>query len=113
MEFHHIGIPTTKVQPEEIHLTEAKLFITDANKSEHRIEWLRFEPDSQMHELLKRTPHVAFTVEKLETALQGKQVIIPPFEPMAGVRAAFIQEGDAPVEYLEFQTCGCGCDCKD
>ena len=105
-EFHHIGIPTTTQQPEEIHLAEAKLYITDANKSEHHIEWLRFEADSPMPEFLKRTPHVAFTVERLEEALVGKQVIIPPFEPMAGVRAAFIREGDAPVEYLEFKS-GC------
>jgi len=102
-EFHHIGIPTVIRQPEEIHLAEAKLYITDANKSEHRIEWLRFEAGSPMHELLQRTAHVAFTVDNIEEALQGKKVIIPPFTPMAGVRAAFIQEGEAPVEYLEIK----------
>lgn len=102
-EFHHIGIPTAIRQPDEIHLAEVKLFITDANKSEHRIEWLRFEPNSPMHELLQRTAHVAFTVDRLDEALAGKKVIIPPFVPMEGVRAAFIQEGDAPVEYLEFK----------
>jgi len=102
-EFHHIGIPTTLRQAEEIHLPEAKLYITDANKSEHRIEWLRFEADSPMHDLLKLTAHVAYTVEDLDEALKGKCVIIPPFAPMDGVRAAFIKEGEAPIEYLQFK----------
>ena len=100
-EFHHIGIPTSIRQPNEIHLAEVKLYITDANQSEHHIEWLRFEPDSPMPEVLKRTAHVAFTVDRLEEAIAGKNVLIPPFVPCPGVRAAFIQEGDAPVEYLE------------
>ena len=102
-EFHHIGIPTTIRQSEEIHLAESKLYITDANQSEHRIEWLRFEKGSPMHKLLQRTAHVAYTVDNLEEALKGKKVIIPPFTPMQGVRAAFIREGEAPVEYLEIK----------
>ena len=100
-EFHHIGIPTPVTQPNEIHLADAKLFITDALQSEHRIEWLRFEPGSPMPELLRRTAHVAFTVENLDEALQGKKILLPPFSPMAGLRVAFVQEGEAPVEYLE------------
>jgi hypothetical protein len=102
-EFHHIGIPTTIRQPEEIHLAESKLYITDANQSEHRIEWLRFEKGSPMHKLLQRTAHVAYTVDNLEEALKGKKVIIQPFTPMKGVRAAFIREGEAPVEFLEIK----------
>ena len=101
-EFHHIGLPTTQRQPDEIHLAEAKLYITDATKSEHRIEWLRFESGSPLPELLHRTAHVAFTVENLEAALAGQKVIVPPFAPMPGLRVAFIQDGDAPVEFLEF-----------
>jgi hypothetical protein len=56
-----------------------------------------------MHKLLQRTAHVAYTVDNLEEALKGKKVIIPPFTPMQGVRAAFIREGEAPVEYLEIK----------
>jgi hypothetical protein len=101
-DFHHIGIPTATRQPDEIYLAPVKLYITDANKSEHRIEWLRFEPGSPMPELLKTTPHVAFTVENLDAALAGQKVIVQPFSPMDGLRVAFIQDGNAPVEFLEF-----------
>ena len=102
-EFHHIGIPTNKKQADEIQLAPMKLFITDANKSEHHIEWLRFEAGSPMHPLLQSTAHVAYSVSDLDEAIAGRKVIVPPFAPMEGLRVAFIQEGDAPVEYLEFK----------
>lgn len=102
-EFHHIGIPTTEKQPNEIYLADSKLYITDATQSEHRIEWLRFEVGSPMHYLLKKTAHAAFTVDNLDEALAGRRVIVPPFTPMEGLRVAFIQDGEAPVEFLEFK----------
>ena len=73
-----------------------------ATKSEHRIEWLRFEPGSPLPEILQKTAHVAFTVENLGEALAGQKVIVQPFSPMPGLRVAFIQDGAAPVEFLEF-----------
>ena len=56
-----------------------------------------------MPELLQTVPHVAFTVENLDAALAGRKVIVEPFFPMEGVRAAFIDDAGAPVEYLEFK----------
>ena len=102
MEFHHVGIPTTQPQSNEIYLEDAKLYVTDATKSEHKIEWLRFEADSPMYYLLKETAHVAYTVDDLDAALTGKKVIVEPFVPMDGLRVAFIQDGEAPIEYMQF-----------
>jgi hypothetical protein len=101
-EFHHIGIPTTKKQPDEIYLAAVKLFITDATRHPHRIEWLRFEPNTTLPPLLHETAHVAYTVDNLEAALAGQKVIVPPFAPMDGLRVAFIDDAGAPVEFLEF-----------
>jgi hypothetical protein len=101
-EFHHIGIPTTQKQPDDIYLADSKLYITDANQNEHRIEWLRFEPGSPLPDVLRTTPHVAFTVDNLEAALAGRKIIVQPFAPMPGLKVAFILDGAAPVEYLEF-----------
>ncbi len=100
--FHHIGLPTKVKRSGEIYLADLKLHITDATKSEHGIEWLRFETGSPLPDVLRKTAHVAFTVSDLEAALKGKQVIAAPFAPMPGLRVAFILDGDAPVEYLEF-----------
>ena len=102
-EFHHIGIPAATVQPNEIYLAESKLYITDATQSEHRIEWLRFEPDCPLPDLLRQVAHVAYTVDNLEQALAGRNVIVAPFAPMEGLRVAFIEDRGAPVEFLEFK----------
>ncbi len=101
-EFHHIGIPTKTPQPNEVYLESAKLFITDATKHEHRIEWVRCESNTTMPALLQTTAHAAFSVDNLEEALAGRKVIVAPFVPMPGLRVAFIDDGGAPVEYLEF-----------
>jgi len=50
----------------------------------------------------KTLPHVAFEVENLEQALEGKEVIIEPNSPSEGVRVAFVVEDGVPVEFLEF-----------
>lgn len=101
-EFHHIGIPTAKVQPNEIYLESIKMYITDASKSAHHIEWTRAEASCPFPEVLKTTAHVAYTVENLDAAIQNQDVIWPPFEPLPGIRVAFILDDGAPVEYLEF-----------
>jgi hypothetical protein len=101
-EFHHIGIPTSQPQPNEIYLESVRLFITDASQSPHRIEWIRAEADCPFPEVMKSTAHVAYTVENLEAAIAGQNVIWPPFEPLPGIRVAFILDDGAPVEYLEF-----------
>ncbi len=105
-EFHHIGIPTGSKQPNEIFLASVRVYITDATKHPHRIEWLRFEPNTTLPPLLQKTAHVAFTVDNLEAALAGQKVIVPPFAPMDGLRVAFIEDGGAPVEFLEFAKTG-------
>ena len=102
-EFHHVGIPTKAQHPNEIHLAPSKLFITDATQSEHRIEWLRFEPECPMPALLQAVAHVAYTVDSLAEALAGRKVIVQPFAPMEGLRVAFIEDEGAPVEFLEFK----------
>ena len=102
-EFHHIGIPSSDQKPNEIHLAPSKLFITDATQSEHRIEWLRYEPGSPMPELLQKVAHVAYTVDSLDEALAGRKVIVQPFAPMEGLRVAFIEDEGAPIEFLEFK----------
>src|SRR5680860_1567358 len=94
-EFHHIGIPSDKQREGEVYLDGAKLFVTPVEASPHCIEWLRFEPESEMPDVLKTTAHVAFKVDDLDAALEGQEVLIPPFEPMEGVRVAFVMEDDA------------------
>ena len=102
--FHHIGIPTSKQRDGETYLEGAKLFITSPDESENRIEWLRFEEGSPLPEVLKTTAHVAYAVEDLDAALEGQSILMEPFEPVEGIRVAFILEDEAPVELMQFSS---------
>jgi len=101
--FHHIGIPTTKVQADEVHLEPFGLFVSGFSSSPYGIEWMRFEPDSPLHELIRTVPHVAFEVDDLDAALEGQHVIHPPGSPFEGVRSAMIVHNGAPVELIWFR----------
>lgn len=103
-KFHHVGIPTTTPRAGETYLEAARLHVTDSQASEHRIEWLRFENDSPLPDLLKTTAHVAFEVDDLAAALAGRELLLEPFTPMDGVRVAFILDDGAPVEFLQFES---------
>ena len=59
--------------------------------------------DSPVHPLIQTVPHLAFEVDDLEAALQGKEVLTPPDSPSEGVTVAMILDNGAPVELLEFR----------
>jgi hypothetical protein len=72
--YHHIGIPTTESKPGETHL---KLFIVSHEKSEFGVEWMRFEADAAVPDLVRQVPHVRFGTSRL------KWRISPPNSPAA------------------------------
>jgi hypothetical protein len=100
--YHHIGIPTNESRPGETHLKHLKLFVVSHEKSEFGVEWMRFEADAAVPDLVRRVPHVAFEVTDLSSELAGREILIPPNSPSEGVRVAFIVENGAPIELLEF-----------
>lgn len=102
MKYHHLGIPTTGKLPNERHLPHLKMHVSGYEESPYNIEWMRFEPDNELPELVKTVPHVAFEVDDLEAAIAGKKVIIEPTSPSEGLRVAFIEDNGAPVEFLEY-----------
>lgn len=103
MEYHHVGILTDKKQENETYIEDCKAYITDFESHPFRVEWVRFEEDSPMPKAIKTTSHIAFKVDDLEEAIKGKNIIVEPFEPMEGIKAAFIlTEDGAPVELMQF-----------
>jgi len=104
MKYNHIGIPTDKPREDEYYLEEFKMYVSGFEDSPYGIEWMRFDPDCPLPELVKSIPHVAFEVDDLMEAINGKDVIIEPNSPSEGVLVAFIIEDGAPVELLEIKT---------
>ncbi|MBN2375807.1 MAG: hypothetical protein JXD22_05380 [Sedimentisphaerales bacterium] len=100
-QFHHFGVPTKTKQENESYLEDVKLYLTDAETHPYRVEFLRFEDGSPMHADVRNNPHVAFMVEDLAAALEGKNVIIEPFEATEALRVAFIKDNEAVIELME------------
>ena len=101
--YHHIGIPTKTQRPGEQYLAAFKMYVSGFESSPYGIQWMRFDADSCLPEMVKFVPHVAFEVDNLEAALRGKEILVPPNCPSAGVKVAMIIDNGAPVELLEFQ----------
>jgi len=101
MKYHHIGIPTQTPQPGETYLEKYRLFCTDHETNPFGIQWMRYEGDCPLPELVKTMPHVAFEVDDLQLALNGQEILIQPNNPSPGVLVAFILCDGAPVELLQ------------
>lgn len=99
--FHHIGIPTTTARPYERYLEEYKMYVSGFETSDFGIEWMRFENDSPVSEMIRAIPHIAFEVEDLDQAVKGKQMIGEITSPSPGIRVAMIVENGAPIELIE------------
>jgi hypothetical protein len=102
MRFHHIGIPTNEIKENEKYLPEYKFYVSGFETSEYGIEWMRFEKDSPIAEIIKKVPHIAFEVDNLGAAIKGKELIEEISSPSKGIKVAMILENGAPVEFLEF-----------
>lgn len=103
MTYHHIGIPTDVPREGEEYLEKFKMYGSGYESSPYGVEWMRFEPDSPLPELVKTVAHVAFVVDDLEASIEGKDILIEPNSPYEGVKVAFIKDNGAPIEFLQFE----------
>ncbi len=100
-KYHHIGIPTKKPIEGEVYLKDYKLYHFGYEDSEFGIEWMRYEDDCPLPEIVKTLPHIAFEVDDIYKAIQGRKVIIEPNSPSEGNIVAFIEENGAPIELIQ------------
>jgi len=103
-KYHHIGIPTDEVMPNEKYLPRLKFYVSGFDTSPFGIEWMRFERDSPVAQLIQTIPHIAFEVDDLDFELKNRdlKIITSPTLPSDGVRIAMIEHNGAPVELIEF-----------
>ena len=104
-KYHHLGIPVKHPIPGEIYYPHLKIHVCGFSTSPFGIEWMRFDDDCPLPELIKTLPHVAFEVEDIDRELRQHrfEIISPPGVPSEGVRAAMIVHNGAPVELIEFK----------
>ena len=101
-KYHHIGIPTSKQMPNEKYIEGLKMYVVGFDTSPYGVEWMRFEEDSPISDLIQTIPHIAFEVDHLDAALEGKDMIGEITTPTLGIRVAMIVENGAPIELIEF-----------
>ena len=104
--YHHLGIPHGEPRAGERHLEHLGIHVCGFETSPYGIEWMRFDPHCAVPEVVRTVPHIAFEVDDLDEALEGKQILIAPNAPSSGVRVAFILDDGAPIELLEFERAG-------
>jgi len=104
-KYHHLGIPTGRVMPDEKYLPQFKLYVSGFNNSPFGIEWMRFENDSTIDPLIQSVPHLAFEVADIdyELAAHHLKILTAPNCPGEGIRVAMIEHNGAPIELIEFK----------
>ena len=101
LRYHHLGIPTSERRPGERYLPDFGMHVSGYETSLFKIEWMRFDEDCPLPDLVQRVPHIAFEVDDLEEALEGREILIPPNSPSPGVLVAFVIDNGAPVELMQ------------
>ena len=102
MTFHHLGIPVSGKLPNSVHNPGLKLHTTGYFESPYAVEWMTFDDDNDLPEIIKQQPHIAYVVNNLDAAIKGREIILEPNSPCDGVTIAFIKEGLNLVEFLQF-----------
>ena len=97
----HIGIPQKEKPAKATYLPDAKLYITNPADSKNNIEFLFFENDCQMPELIKNSAHIAYMTDDIDAEISNAEVLVPPFFPLTGIKAAFIKEDGIPIELMQ------------
>ena len=99
-----MGIPVTEKREGEAYIDGLKFYVSGFSENPFGAERMRFEPDSPVHELIRKVPHIAFVVEDLEREIadKGLTLLSPVSSPSEGVRVAMIVWDGVPVELMEF-----------
>src|SRR5450756_612952 len=90
--FDHVGITTTLRQPDENWVEQSRVWVTDPRNHPERIEFLRYEPETNVPLIVRENPHVTYRVDALEPHIDGQHILIPPFVVGDFLRVVFIQK---------------------
>ncbi len=102
LRFHHVGIPVQEKMPEMNYSKSLKMYTTDYFDNPYGIEWMYFDHDNPLPDIIKEIPHVAYVVDNLLEAIKDKNIVRAPESPTDGVKVAFILDGNNLIELLQF-----------
>jgi hypothetical protein len=102
LNFHHVGIPVQEKMAEMIYNKALKLYSTGYFENPYGIEWMYFDQDNPLPDIIKKMPHVAYEVDDLLKAIENKTIVLAPQSPTKGVTIAFVLDGVNLIEFLQF-----------
>lgn len=100
MKYLHTGMIVGEKLPDMIYMEPLKVWVTDASKDKYSIEFLYFEVDSPMAAAIQEQPHVAYEVEDIDAALEGKSILWNKMD-VGGAYIAFVYDNDTIVEFYQ------------
>jgi hypothetical protein len=104
--FDHVGLISTQEREGERWVESTRVWVTNPRANPHNVEFVRFAPDSPVSGPLRELPHVAYRVDDLDAALEGQQVLLPPFDPTGRgddwLRVAFVHAEGIIVELMKY-----------
>jgi hypothetical protein len=101
--FDHVGIVTEDRHSGESWVESTRVWVTNPRDHPYNVEFLRFEPDSPVVGALRTQPHVAYRVDDVGAAIEGRNVLLEPFDVGEGlIRVAFVDVDGAIVELMQY-----------
>ena len=101
MQFDHVGLPTEDKHGVEMYVAETRVWVTNPFVHPHKVEYLRYEPDSPVTGPVRELPHIAFRVDNLGQAIADSPILLGPFNSTEKMRVVFVLKDGAVFEYME------------
>ncbi len=100
--YMHVGIPVTNKKPNMTYVEGMKLWMSNPDDHEYKIEYLKFEEGTPFPEIMHKNPHVAYKVDNLEKYIEdADQLIFGPAQASETARLAFVIKDDTIIELYE------------
>ena len=105
MEYMHLGIPITNKKPNMTYNEDMKLWMSNPDDYDEKIEYLKFEEGTFFPEIMHRQCHVAYKVDDMTKYLkEADSVLVEPITLSDTTRIAFIIKDNAIMELYEDKT---------
>lgn len=100
--YMHIGIPVTAKKPNMTYDEGMKLWLSNPDDYDFKIEYLKFEEGTPFPEVMHKNPHIAFRVDDMAPYLaQAQSILFGPVNNDDGTSMAFIMLDDTIIELYE------------
>lgn len=101
-QYMHIGIPVTNKKPGMTYNPDMKLWMSNPDDYDYKIEYLKFEEGTPFPEIMHKNPHVAYKVDALAPYIEdADELIFGPADAGPGARLAFVIKDDTIIELYE------------